>query len=414
MNLPKRIVVVDDDTKVRQLLEHALRPPEFQPFTFRTGAEALRHIPEVRPACIVSDIFMPDLDGESLLRALRAVPGLQDVPFIAVSAVRSEARIRSVLAAGANAFLLKPFPLRDLLEKIRTLLARPAAHQPSTATWTAIAAPPGSAGPGSPDGSVGPRPPGSAVAPESPAGSAEPGPLRGPEGEGPRRVELRPPGSVLGFGRYTRVETSDRTFVVLTETSAKPRFTVTTVITEKGVALRRIETAMPHPLARDQDQEMVRRQMDQQHDDVLQRLPRLVVDETPRRVIWSDQSRSVDPGLLAWTVSALAQHAEAEVGTAEAVRQLRRTHTRVAVQEDTLRNFYITESARVVVDPFLEGRLPRRAVEAVAGWCRAFALEALEVREEAVSEPIRRATRGRGAELERLGFYGRIRQHVEA
>jgi DNA-binding response OmpR family regulator len=414
MSLPKRIVVVDDDTKVRQLLEHALRPPEFQPFTFRTGAEALRHIPEIRPACIVSDIFMPDLDGESLLRALRAVPGLQEVPFIAVSAVRSETRIQSVLAAGANAFLLKPFPLRELLEKIRTLLARPAAHQPSTAAWTAISAPPGAAGPDPAGGQPASRPAGGGAAPGSQAGAAEVRPLQGPGGQDLRRVELRPPGSVLGFGRYTRVETSDRAFVVLTEASSKPRFTITTVITEKGVALRRIETALPHPLARNEDQEIVRRQLDLQHDDVLQRLPRLLVDETPRRVIWSDQSRSVDPGLLAWTVSALAQHAEAEVGTAEAVRQLRRTHTRVAVQEDTLRSFHITESARVIVDPFLEGRLPRRALEAVAGWCRAFAVETLEVREDAVSEPIRRATRGRGAELERLGFYGRIRQHVGA
>jgi DNA-binding response OmpR family regulator len=407
MSPPKRIVVVDDDTKVRRLLEHALRPPEFQVFTYRTGAEALRGIPEVRPACIVSDILMPDLDGESLLRALRAVPGLEEVPFIAVSAVRSEARIKSVLAAGADAFLLKPFPLRELLEKIRALLARPAAHQPSTATWTSIAAPPGPAGPEAPTGPVALRPP---------EGARDPG-LQGDQAAervGPRQVEVQPPGSVLGFGRYTKVETNGRSFVVLTEAATRPRFTITTVITEKGVALRKIETALPHPLAREEDQALVRRQLDLQHDDALQRLPRLVVDETPRRVIWSDQSRSVDPGLLAWTVSALAQHAETEVGTTETVRQLRRTHKRIAIHEDILRSFHVTEAGRVVVDPLLKGRLPRRAVEAVASWCRAFALEALEAGDDAVAEPVRRATHGRRGELERLGFYGRLRQKAGA
>lgn len=389
MSPPKRLVVVDDDVKVRRLLEHALRPPEFETFAFQTGAEALRLLPQVRPACIVSDILMPDLDGESLLRAFRAVPGLESVPFIAVSAVRSETRIRSVLSAGANAFLLKPFPVRDLVEKIRDLVARPLAHEPSTATWSAIARPPGLAAPV----------------------SARPRPV---PGDGAQRTEVQPPDPVLGFGRFTKVETGGRSFVVLTEAAARPRFTVTTVITEKGVALRKIETALPYPLAREDDQETARRQLDQQHDDTIARLPRLVVDAMPRRVIWSDQSRGVDPDLLAWTVSAIAQHAEAEVGTAETVRALRRTRQRLAVQEDTLASFYVTELGRVVTDPFLEGPLPRRAIEAAAAWCSAFALEALDVREDRLVEPIRRATHRRAAELERLGFYAKLRGKVGA
>ena len=126
MNTPWRMVVVDDDSKVRLLLERAFRAPEFETHAFPTGAAALRRVAEIRPDCVVSDILMPDMDGENLLRAVRAVPGLERVPFIAVSAVRSEARIRTVLEAGADAFLLKPFPLRDLIEKVRSLVERPA------------------------------------------------------------------------------------------------------------------------------------------------------------------------------------------------------------------------------------------------------------------------------------------------
>ncbi len=126
MSSPRRMVVVDDDSKVRVLLERAFRAPEFETHSFPTGAAALKRIAELRPDCVVSDILMPDMDGESLLRGIRRIPGLERVPFIAVSAVRSEARINAVLAAGAAAFLLKPFPLRELLEKVRVLLERPA------------------------------------------------------------------------------------------------------------------------------------------------------------------------------------------------------------------------------------------------------------------------------------------------
>src|SRR5512137_39862 len=103
MSAPRRMVVVDDDSKVRLLLERAFRPPEFETHSFANGAAAVARLAGIRPECVVSDILMPDMDGESLLRDVRAVPGLEHVPFIAVSAVRSEARIQAVLAAGADA-----------------------------------------------------------------------------------------------------------------------------------------------------------------------------------------------------------------------------------------------------------------------------------------------------------------------
>jgi hypothetical protein len=220
-------------------------------------------------------------------------------------------------------------------------------------------------------------------------------------------VELRA-GADLGFGRFTRVEMRGRSFVVLTEAVPKPRFTVTTVITEKGVPLRKVESALPHPLAREEDESTVRRQLDLQHDDVLQRLEDLVLDGARRRVLWSDQSRSVDAQLLAWTLSAVAQLAEGEVGTEETSRQLHLTRERALVAEDALRAFVITPAARVVVDPGQGRQLPRRAVRAVAGWCRDFAAAVLLVEPDAVVEPVRQATRRHSDELERMGFYDRL------
>jgi CheY-like chemotaxis protein len=487
------MVVVDDDSKVRLLLERAFRAPEFETHAFPTGAAALRSVAEIRPDCVVSDILMPDMDGENLLRAVRAVPGLERVPFIAVSAVRSEARIRAVLAAGADAFLLKPFPLRDLIEKVRGLVERQAAARPATertgeytsptrpvvtvphttstaairrrqpaarpasapeAPATPRAAPPAAPPPArpappqpttqpplkpapqppprpAPPAASPPAPPRAAAPPTAAPTSVRVSPVRivmpSPSPRAPaapatppaeradvRRVELGPPDTGLGFGRFTRVEVRGRSFVVLTEAVAQPKFTVTTVVTEKGVPLRKIESALPYPLAREEDRDTVRRQLDLQHDDTLRRLDDLVLDKAPRRVVWSDQSRSVEAGVLAWAMSAVAQLAETEAGTDETVRQLRLTRERALVEEDALRAFHVTPFGRVTVDAAQAGRLPRRAVRAVAGWCCAFASAALQAEADEIVEPVRQATRRYTLELERMGFYDRLQRRAKA
>jgi CheY-like chemotaxis protein len=425
------MVVVDDDPKVRMLLERAFRAPEFETHTFATGQAALGRLTEIRPDCVVSDILMPDMDGEAFLRALRGVPGLESTPFVTVSAVRSEARIKAVLDAGADAFLLKPFPLRDLLDKVRSLLERDAPTAPEPAcedispTRPIFAAPrpaSGAAVPGESGATPLPAPPPPAppvvrvlapvYLPRAPATAKPPGPAA-PPAPSVRHTELETPGG-LEFGRFTRVETDGRSFVVLTEAVAQPRFTVTTVITEKNAPLRKIETALPHPLAREEDRGEVRRQLDLQHDDVLRRLDHFVLDYGPRRVVWSDQSRSVDAVLLAWAMSAVAQAAEVEAGTDETYRLLRLSLERTATDESSLRHFHVTPEGRVVVAPDRPGRAPRRAVRAVAAWCFAFAAAAFQADEEEVAEPVRKATRRHSVELERLGFYDRLRRRMRA
>lgn len=430
MSVPWRMIVVDDDPKVRLLMERAFKPPEFETSAFPTGRAALDQVAEIRPDCVVSDLLMPDMDGERFLRAMRTIPGLEQVPFVFVSAVRSEARIRAVLDAGAAAFLVKPFPLRDLVSKVRVLVEQaPGAER---AAAEKLASPPAPAHAGSEslplqrplplgDDGLPPTVPLSPVAiAQARAGAQAPteahagpdAPLPSPDQSSPglRKMDLHSSATGAGFGRYTRVDLRGRSLIVLTEASAHPKFLLTTVVTEKGQALRKVETVLPHPLARDEDRDVIKRQVDLQHEAILLRLEELVLDSVRRRVLWSDQSRSVDPDLLAWAVSALAQLVETEVGTEETTRILRSTHERSSVLEDVLRVFHVTPSGRVLVDTSRREKLPRRAVAAVAGWCVALAMEGLQVDGEGAFEPIRHATHRRGGELERLGFYGRLRR----
>jgi CheY-like chemotaxis protein len=414
---PLRIIVVDDDSKVRLLLERAFRPPEFETHTFPNGAAALGRVAQIRPDCVVSDILMPEMDGESLVRALRAVPGLERVPFIALSATRSEARIRAVLAAGADAFLLKPIPLRELVEKVRALhewraAARPAPEDASGQTSSTRGGPTPPPSGAMPPALPAAPPRGSPPAPAPAAGTTAPHPAPH-AGDGKLRlIEIGPPDPTIGFGRFTRVVVRGRSLLVLTEAVAEPRFTVTTVVTEKGVPLRKVDSALAHPLARDDDRDTIRREVDLQHEDVLGRLDELIV-ATSRRVRWTEQSRSVDAGVLAVAISVVARLAETRAGTDETSRQLRLTRERALVADEALRVFHVTRSAGVVVDPPGARRVARRTVRAAAAWCRALAIATLQDDADEIAEPVRQATRNHAFELERMGFYDRLLRRAE-
>jgi len=101
-------------------------------------------------------------------------------------------------------------------------------------------------------------------------------------------------------------------------------------------------------------------------------------------------------------------------GSDERARQLRLTRESAMVEEDALRAFLVTPFARVVVEPRHAGRVPRRAVRAVAGWCRAFATAALQAEVHEIAEPVRQATRRYTLELERMGFYGHLLSRPKA
>jgi hypothetical protein len=113
-------------------------------------------------------------------------------------------------------------------------------------------------------------------------------------------------------------------------------------------------------------------------------------------------------------MSAVAQLAETEAGADETVRQLRLTHESALVEDDALRAFLVTPFGRVVVDPQHAGRVARRAVRAVAGWCRSFAVAALQAGPDEIGEPVRQATRRYALELERMGFYDRLLRRAKA
>ncbi len=123
--VPSRILVVDDDPALRQLLADYLSASGFVVDTAVDGRQMHERMAQVAPDAIVLDLMLPGEDGLSLARELRKV---SEVPILMVSA-RGEEIDRVVgLEVGADDYLPKPFSPRELLARLRALLrrARPA------------------------------------------------------------------------------------------------------------------------------------------------------------------------------------------------------------------------------------------------------------------------------------------------
>ena len=109
------ILVVDDDATVRDLVERHLQRAGFAVVTARGGREGLRLVRELRPAAVTLDIMMPDLDGWTVLAAIKGDPALAAIPVVLMSIVEEKNR---GYALGAADYLIKPVDRGKLVETL--------------------------------------------------------------------------------------------------------------------------------------------------------------------------------------------------------------------------------------------------------------------------------------------------------
>jgi two-component system phosphate regulon response regulator OmpR len=117
----KRVLLVDDDEKLRRLLKEYLEGYEFQVFTVADGEAVLKSIKKESPEIVILDIMLPKKDGLEVLKEIRAV---SRVPVIMLTAKGEEADRVVGLELGADDYLPKPFSPRELLARMKAVLRR--------------------------------------------------------------------------------------------------------------------------------------------------------------------------------------------------------------------------------------------------------------------------------------------------
>ncbi|KES05456.1 hypothetical protein BU52_19655 [Streptomyces toyocaensis] len=119
-----RVLVVDDNKVIRQLIRVNLELEGIEVVTAADGAECLEVVHEVRPDLVTLDVVMPRLDGLRTAGRLRADPRTRDIPLAIVSAC-TQYEVESGLDVGVDAFLAKPFDPQELVRIVRELIDDP-------------------------------------------------------------------------------------------------------------------------------------------------------------------------------------------------------------------------------------------------------------------------------------------------
>ena len=126
---PLRVLVVDDEATIADLLRMALRYEGWEVETALTGSSAVTTAKTFRPDAVVLDVMLPDFDGLEVLRRLRG--HLPDVPVLFLTARDAVEDRVAGLTAGGDDYVTKPFSLEEVVARLRALMRRAGAHQES-------------------------------------------------------------------------------------------------------------------------------------------------------------------------------------------------------------------------------------------------------------------------------------------
>src|SRR5437899_4647389 len=125
-----RVLVVDDEPNITELVSMALRYEGFSVKTAATGRGALTAVSQFSPALVILDVMLPDIDGLEVLRRLNSTG--HKVPIIFLTAKDATDDKVHGLTVGGDDYVTKPFSIEELVARVRVVLRRHGASGPDS------------------------------------------------------------------------------------------------------------------------------------------------------------------------------------------------------------------------------------------------------------------------------------------
>lgn len=120
--MAKTILIVDDSASIRQVVTLTLKGAGYDVVEAVDGKDALSKLDGSKINLAISDVNMPNMDGISFVRAMKALPAYRFTPVIMLTTEGSEAKKRDGQAAGAKAWVVKPFQPAQMLDAVSKLI----------------------------------------------------------------------------------------------------------------------------------------------------------------------------------------------------------------------------------------------------------------------------------------------------
>jgi len=118
----KTILIVDDSASLRQVVSIALKGAGYDVIEARDGQDALTKLNGQRIHLIISDVNMPNMDGISFVKEAKQLPAYKFTPVIMLTTESQEAKMAEGKAAGAKAWVIKPFQPVQMLDAVSKLI----------------------------------------------------------------------------------------------------------------------------------------------------------------------------------------------------------------------------------------------------------------------------------------------------
>jgi DNA-binding response OmpR family regulator len=122
-----KIIVIDDDPAMTELLQLLLQPASSEIFAANSGPVGIDLIKSKNPDVVILDLMMPDMDGWQVCKRVRE---FSDIPILVLSALDNPGVVAEALDAGADDYLIKPVASGVLIAHINKLLRRPHTNTP--------------------------------------------------------------------------------------------------------------------------------------------------------------------------------------------------------------------------------------------------------------------------------------------